>query len=97
MLFIANAYLMNPATGDEGYYDILTENGRIVKIGQGLYENLAQVTENSVPEVLDAAGLVAAPGLVDVHSHFRDPGFTYKEDIGTGARAAAKGGYTTVC
>lgn len=96
MLFIANAYLMNPATGDEGYYDILTENGRIVKIGQGLYENLAQVTENSVPEVLDAAGLVAAPGLVDVHSHFRDPGFTYKEDIGTGARAAAKGGYTTV-
>lgn len=96
MLFIANAYLMNPATGDEGYYDILTENGRIVKIGQGLYENLAQVTGNSVPEVLDAAGLVAAPGLVDVHSHFRDPGFTYKEDIETGARAAAKGGYTTV-
>lgn len=96
MLFIANAYLMNPATGDEGYYDILTENGRIVKIGQGLYENLAQVTGNSVLEVLDAAGLVAAPGLVDVHSHFRDPGFTYKEDIETGARAAAKGGYTTV-
>lgn len=96
MLFIANAYLMNPATGDEGYYDILAENGRIVKIGQGLYENLAQVTGNSVPEVLDAAGLVAAPGLVDVHSHFRDPGFTYKEDIETGAGAAAKGGYTTV-
>lgn len=96
MLFIANAYLMNPATGDEGYYDILTENGRIVKIGQGLFKKLAQVTGNAVPEVLDAAGLVAAPGLVDVHSHFRDPGFTYKEDIETGAGAAAKGGYTTV-
>lgn len=46
--------------------------------------------------MIDAEGLVAAPGLVDVHSHFRDPGFTYKEDIETGAKAAAKGGYTTV-
>lgn len=46
--------------------------------------------------VIDAAGLVAAPGLVDVHVHFRDPGFTYKEDIHTGAQAAAAGGYTTV-
>ena len=47
-------------------------------------------------EVIDASGLVAAPGLVDVHVHFRDPGFTYKEDIHTGAAAAARGGFTTV-
>ncbi|MBR6478021.1 MAG: dihydroorotase, partial [Lachnospiraceae bacterium] len=47
-------------------------------------------------EVIDAAGLILAPGLVDVHVHFREPGFTYKEDIQTGAAAAAKGGFTTV-
>ena len=47
-------------------------------------------------EVIDADGLYVAPGLVDVHVHFRDPGFLYKEDIETGAKAAAKGGFTTV-
>ena len=46
--------------------------------------------------MIDAKGLVVAPGLVDVHVHFRDPGLTYKEDIHTGAAAAAKGGFTTV-
>lgn len=97
MLLIANAYLMNPATGDEGYYDILTADGKILKIAPDLYAKLTEGGQLSEEiEVLDATGLIAAPGLVDVHSHFRDPGFTYKEDIATGAKAAAKGGYTTV-
>ena len=47
-------------------------------------------------EHIDAAGQIIAPGLVDVHVHFRDPGFTYKEDIESGAAAAAKGGFTSV-
>lgn len=93
MLLIANAYVMNPADGREGYLDILTDGGRILKMAPGLYEETKELRE---AEILDAAGLVAAPGLVDVHSHFRDPGFTYKEDIFSGAEAAAKGGYTTV-
>ena len=54
---------------------------------ESLFDNL---------EVIDADGLYVAPGLVDVHVHFRDPGFLYKEDIETGAKAAAKGGFTTV-
>ncbi len=99
MLLIANVYLMEPGTGKEGYCDILTEGDRIVRIGENLYGEFVRKGEEKRAEdlrVIDASGLIAAPGLVDVHSHFRDPGFTYKEDIETGAMAAAKGGYTTV-
>ena len=94
MIFIKNAYVTDPAGGREEKADILLKDGKIVKIGQIKEEELA--AEPASLRVIDAEGLVAAPGLVGVHSHFRDPGFTYKEDIETGAKAAAKGGYTTV-
>lgn len=98
MILIVNAYLMNPATKDEGYYDILMGDDVILKIAPGLYEEyIKNNLENCKEiEVIDAKGMIAAPGLVDVHSHFRDPGFTYKEDIESGAKAAAKGGYTSI-
>ena len=95
MLLIKNGYILDPESGYEGDADILIENGRIKKlylgvtglVDESLFENL---------QVIDANGLYVAPGLVDVHVHFRDPGFEYKEDIETGAKAAAKGGFTTV-
>ena len=99
MLLITNAYLINPATEEEGYYDILIKEDRICRIRSGLYQELKTAQEDALVEplkVLDASGMIAAPGLVDVHSHFRDPGFCHKEDIETGAKAAARGGYTTV-
>lgn len=96
MLLIANAYVMNPATGEEGYNDILIKDGHILKIGESLYDEMTKNGKAEEIRVIDATGLVAAPGLVDVHVHFRDPGFTHKEDIETGAKAALKGGYTTV-
>ncbi|MCR5294546.1 MAG: dihydroorotase [Lachnospiraceae bacterium] len=89
MLLIKNGYLMDPKSGKEGFYDILTDFGRIQKIGKEL-----ALPEGA--ELLNAAGCVAAPGLVDVHVHFRDPGFPEKEDILSGAAAAAAGGFTTV-
>lgn len=95
MLLIKNAYMLDPATGYEGDADILVENGRIKK----LYKGIIGLVDESLfedLEVIDADGLYVAPGLVDVHVHFRDPGFLYKEDITTGAKAAAKGGFTTV-
>ncbi len=90
MLLIQNGYLLDPKSGREGNYDVLTDGEKIVKIGEKLSFPRAGC------EIIDAEGLLVAPGLVDVHVHFRDPGFTGKEDIMTGARAAAKGGFTTV-
>ena len=90
MMLIQNGYVIDPKSGREGNWDILIEGGRIQKMG----ERLEAAGENC--QVIDAGGLIVAPGLVDVHVHFREPGFTYKEDIQTGAKAAAKGGFTTV-
>lgn len=89
MLLIQNGYMIDPKSGREGKLDILTEGTRILRIGKGLEKPKGC-------EVIDAEGLLAAPGLVDVHVHFRDPGFPLKEDITTGAAAAARGGFTTV-
>ena len=89
MLLIKNGYMIDPKSGTEGNYDILSEDGRITKIAEGI-----EAPEGC--EVIDAEGLTVGPGLVDVHVHFRDPGFTSKEDICTGAAAAKAGGFTTV-
>ena len=89
MLIILNSYLIDPASGTEGKRDILIDNGRIVKIEKHLLPPAGA-------SVIDADGMIVCPGLIDTHSHFRDPGFTYKEDLSTGAESAVKGGYTTV-
>lgn len=93
MLLLKNGYLIDPASETEGYRDILinTENGKIEQIlPQGTVPSANDMEE------IDLSGQIMAPGLVDVHVHFRDPGFTHKEDILTGAKAAARGGFTTV-
>lgn len=94
MLYLRNGYLIDPASGREGYWDILidTDSGKIVRIvPQG-----TDVAEEMGVGKIDLHGQYVAPGLVDVHVHFRDPGFTYKEDIHTGTAAAARGGFTSV-
>ena len=69
--------------------DILVEGDAIVSVGRDLPADGARV--------IDAHGMIVAPGFVDIHTHLRDPGLEYKEDIESGTRAAARGGYTTVC
>lgn len=88
MILIKNGRVVDPVTNTDGKMDVLLEGPVIVKVGQELQALNAQV--------IDASGLVVAPGLMDAHVHFRDPGYPEKEDINTGARAAAKGGFTTV-
>jgi dihydroorotase len=89
MTGIRGGYLVDPASGREGTADLVIEDGKILSVGEPL-------DEKACDRILDASGLIIAPGLVDVHVHFRDPGLTYKEDIETGAAAAARGGFTTV-
>ena len=92
MILIKNGRIVDPVRQFDDIADILIDGKTIVKVGK----NLEFDENNSNLRVNDARGLVAAPGLVDAHVHFRDPGFTYKEDIETGAKAAAKGGFTMV-
>lgn len=94
MIWIKNAHVVDPGNHLERDLDICIADGKIASIGERLELSKAPVSKEDV--VIDASGMIVAPGLIDVHVHFRDPGFTYKEDIQTGARAAAKGGFTTV-
>lgn len=88
MLIISNGSIVDPVTHLKGKYDIVIENGVVMEVKPATGE---------VPAgAIDATGLYIAPGFMDVHVHFRDPGLTHKEDIETGALAAARGGFTDV-
>ncbi len=89
MLLIKNGLVIDPSQNLCEKKDILVKNKKIEWVKN-------KITVDGECDVIDANGYIVAPGLVDVHVHFRDPGFTYKEDIETGAKAAAKGGITSV-
>lgn len=86
-LLIKNAYVISPADNLNGKFDIYVENGKISEIGTALPQNC---------KTINADGLYAFPGFVDMHVHLRDPGQTQKEDIISGCRAAAAGGVTSL-
>jgi dihydroorotase len=88
-LFIRRARVMDPSRGFDRVTDVRIAEGRIVAIGD--------LDQASTADVLDASNLIAAPGLVDLHCHLREPGQEYKETIASGTRAAARGGFTTLC
>lgn len=92
-IMLRNIRFINPETGTDEKVDILISKGEITAIDIHAKSTIREIQADTV---INGRGLIAAPGLVDVHVHFRDPGFTYKEDIHTGALAAAKGGFTSV-
>lgn len=88
-LLLKGGRIVDPQTGLDAVLDMVVRDGRIVEIGEGL--------EIPKGQVIECAEKVVVPGLVDVHTHLREPGYEYKETIESGCRAAAHGGYTAVC
>lgn len=92
-LLIKNGYVVDPVSGISGINDILIADEVIIKCEKSL--SIGEY-ENQGYKIIDAAGLLVTPGLVDMHVHLRDPGFTHKEDIISGCSAAVSGGVTSV-
>jgi dihydroorotase len=88
-LLIKNGRVIDPASGSDRIADVIIENERIAAVGPDLSSMAA--------EILDASGVVVAPGFIDMHVHLREPGLEHAETIETGSRAAAAGGFTTIC
>ncbi len=88
-LLIRGGRVIDPKNGVDGALDLLIEDGVVREVGQKLAAKDA--------EVIDASGKLVLPGLVDIHCHLREPGYEYKEDIASGTRAAARGGFTSIC
>jgi len=87
-LLIRGGRVVDPANGLDAICDVLAEDGKISAVGA--------LAAGAADRTIDAGGLVAAPGLVDMHVHLREPGFEYKETVATGCAAAARGGITTL-
>jgi len=90
-ILLKRARILDPSQGLDMAGDIFIKDGKIAEIGEDLFSRMAEAEE-----VVDCAGLTAAPGLVDMHVHLRDPGLTYKEDLFTACKAAAAGGVTSL-
>ena len=88
-ILIKNGRLVDPANNIDGVKDILIEGNIIKEVNDSI--------EAQADKVIDASGKVVMPGFIDLHVHLREPGFEYKETIMTGAKAAAKGGVTSIC
>lgn len=88
-LLVKGGRVVDPANNLDKVLDILVEDDKIIKTGQNIY------AEDCI--IIEAAGKLVCPGFIDLHVHLREPGFEYKEDIVSGTRAAAAGGFTTVC
>lgn len=93
MLVIRGARVLDPSKQLDQIADVVVEAGRITRVGRDAGEGLS----GEQVRVIDAAGLWLAPGFIDLHVHFREPGQEYKEDIASGLAAAAAGGFTAVC
>lgn len=86
--------LVDPSQNLDERMDILLENGKIIETGKNLYKSGRSATGSL--KTLDLKGLVVVPGLIDMHTHLREPGFEYKETIRSGCEAAAAGGFTSI-
>ena len=92
-ILITGGRVIDPANGRDGVFDVLITDGEI----QAVDRSIPAGSLDGAVRVIHAGGLVVCPGFIDIHTHLREPGFEYKETIATGAAAAARGGFTTIC
>ncbi len=90
-LLLKGGRVIDPSQNLDKITDVLIQDARIAVVGD------AAAKAGDDVQIVDATGKVVCPGLVDLHTHLREPGFEYKENIETGAKAGAAGGYTTLC
>ncbi len=94
---LMNVRLVDPAAGIDGPSELWIENGKVKEVtARGVLSTSPARKAGSLPEFVDGKGMLCVPGLVDVHTHLREPGFEYKETIATGTLSAAAGGFTSV-
>ena len=92
-ILIKNGRVIDPSVQRDGMYDILVDGEKVAQTAENISEELLDGDDM----LIDASGCYVVPGLIDMHVHLREPGFEYKETIKTGAMAAARGGFTTIC
>jgi dihydroorotase len=97
MLVLRGGRVIDPSRGLDEVADVVVEGSRIKHVGRGASASIESGISSEHIRVVDATGLWVTPGFVDLHVHFREPGYEYKEDIASGLRAAAAGGFTSVC
>jgi dihydroorotase len=97
-LLLRGGRVVDPSQSIDEKMDILIENGKIVRTAKNIYKSKTETEADSPStlKVLDLRGKIVVPGLIDMHTHLREPGFEYKETIQTGCEAAAAGGFTAL-
>lgn len=94
-IIIKNGHVIDPKNNISAVMDVIIQDGVIVAVGEPADGEAIKIDKKNA-KIIDAKGMYVVPGLIDAHCHLRDPGFEYKEDIETGTRSAAKGGFTSV-
>lgn len=97
-LLLTGGRIIDPSQNVDAHLDLMIENGKIVKIGKGIHKPEHSSRKSSAGEItmIDVGGMTIVPGLIDMHTHLREPGFEYRETVQTGSAAAATGGFTSV-
>jgi dihydroorotase len=95
-LLLTGARIIDPAQKIDSRMDIFLEDGKIAKTGTDLSKSLKSKSSEKITKIIDLSGMILVPGLIDMHTHLREPGFEYKETIESGAAAAVTGGFTSI-